>query len=101
MKGVSMSDWFTIQMFLLDDGVCEVLGHTDDYRKMRCTCSSYTPIGKCKHVKFSRKKMEETEGVLHLTIPPSVTDDEADSIMRTSESFREFVIKYGKVEYLP
>jgi hypothetical protein len=45
--------------------------------------------------------MEETEGVLHLTIPPSVTDDEADSIMRTSESFREFVIKYGKVEYLP
>lgn len=101
MKGTSMSDWCTVQLFISDDGVCEVLGHVDDYRKLKCTCNSYSPVGKCKHVKFMRKYMDENEGTLQLTIPERATDDEIDDAMTDHDEFRRFLIKYGKVEYLP
>lgn len=101
MKGVSMSDWFTVQLFVTDDGACEVLGHVDDYRKLRCTCLAFASSRRCKHTKYMKKYMEENDGQLKITVPKQATDEEVEFAMTSSERFRELVIKYGKVEYLP
>lgn len=96
-----MSEWLTIQLYVSDDGVCEVLGNHDDYRKMRCTCSAWNPMGKCKHVKHMRKTMDENGGMLNVSIPETATEDEIDAARVSADNFRELMIKYGKIEYLP
>lgn len=98
---MALNDWFTVQLFLSDEGACEVLGHADDYRKLRCTCSAYGPVAKCKHVKFMRKFMDDNGGMMTLKIPEDATDDEIEFGMSSAEEFRKLVIKYGKIEYLP
>ncbi len=96
-----MADWLTIQMFVSDDGVCEVLGNHDDYRKMRCTCAAWNPFAKCKHVRHMRKTMEDNGGVLNVSIPETATEEEIDAAMDSASNFRALLIKYSKIEYIP
>jgi hypothetical protein len=88
-------------MFVSDDGVCEVLGNHDDYRKMKCTCIAWNPLGKCKHVKHMRKAMDENGGILNVSLPESATEEEVDAAMYSVDNFRALMVKYGKIEYIP
>lgn len=101
MRGTNVSDWLTIQLFLSDDGVCEVLGNHDDYRKMKCTCAAYTAMTKCKHVKHMRKTMDDNGGILNVSIPADAPEEDVEGAMGDTEQFRSFMLKYGKIEYLP
>lgn len=96
-----MSDWLTVKMFITEDGIAEVLGHVEDYRKLRCTCPQFVSSSRsCRHTKFTRKYLDENDGNMKLTLPPEASDDEVFDAMADTDKFREMVIKYGKVEYI-
>lgn len=95
------SNWVTIQFFVSDNGVFEVTGHQQDYRKMRCTCPDFSRLTRCKHVKFSREKIAEDDGVLSLKIPEDVTDEEMDAMVDGQIELRDLLLRYGKVVYIP
>ncbi|CAB4123902.1 hypothetical protein UFOVP45_54 [uncultured Caudovirales phage] len=101
MKETAMDiDWRTVQLFLEDDGVCEVEVDADNHDTIRCTCKSYKSSSKCKHSKYVRKSMEENNGAYSIRINNDVPEDEALQAMSNSVTFRDFVIKYAKVEVI-
>jgi hypothetical protein len=101
MKGLVMEiEWRTIQMFVGEEGVSEVSVDNDNPNKFRCTCSSFMSVGRCKHTKFMRNKLKNGASKVSITIPDSVDTDELESIFNDVDAFRDFVIKYGSVEYL-
>lgn len=101
MKGVEMQiDWRTIQMFLDENGVYEVEVDVDNNKKVRCSCSTFKLSARCKHVKFVRTQMDAGEGHYSIQIPVDISDEEAHLAMSSAELFRNFIIKYGKVEVI-
>jgi len=93
-------DWRTVQLFLSEDGVAEVQLDADNSRKVRCNCKSFMSSARCKHVKFVKDQMAENNGHYAVKIPEDIPDDEAFDAMGDAESFRQFIIKYGKVEVI-
>lgn len=103
MKGKAMEiEWRTVQLFLNNDdfGISEVSVDALNARKIRCNCNKFSKMGRCKHVKFIREKMDKTGGVFNLTIPPEVPDEEAFDALGDTDLFRELVVKYGKIEVI-
>ena len=101
MKDATMlSDWRTVQLFLSNEGVAEV--EVDALRpyQARCNCKGGKNKGKCAHVKYVREIMDENNGHYTVTIPVEVDEEVADEAMASAEAFREFIIRYGKVEVL-
>lgn len=102
MKGLPMQlDWRTVKFFLDEEfGVSEVSVCDSDSRKIKCTCPRFIKSAKCRHVSWVRTWMDEHDGVISIKIPESVDPDEHMEYFNDLERFREFVVKYGKVEYL-
>jgi len=101
MKGQKMDiDWRTVQMFLSEDGVCEVQIDVENNKKVRCSCPSFMSRARCKHVNYVKEHMEKNEGHYAIRIPENVPDEEAYEAMANSEAFRQFIIKYAPVEVL-
>jgi hypothetical protein len=103
MKDVTMDiDWRTVQLFLDNTtmGVFEVQIDSENNRKVRCTCPAFNNSARCKHVKFVKNSMEQNDGHYSIKIPVEISDEEAFVAMSDSESFREFIIKYGTVEVI-
>lgn len=94
-------DWITIQFFVSDDGTCEVQGSHKNYRKMKCTCSDFNTLTRCKHVRYMRRYIDKNDGVFSLRIPDTVGDDEIDAVVNGDANFRDMLLKYGKVIYIP
>lgn len=93
--------WRTIQMFLsANDGVNEVQVDAENPQKLRCDCPSFASSARCKHTKFIRARMAEADGHYNITIAGNVSDDEAYEAILDAEAFREFLIKYAKVEVI-
>lgn len=90
--------WRTLQLFLGDEGISEVSFATHDKRKLRCTCLGFSSIGKCKHTRFVKACLDKPEGNYAIQIPYDIPEEEADIAMETEEAWREFILKYGKVE---
>ena len=44
--------------------------------------------------------MQENDGHYTVSIPVEIDEEEATAAVSSSEAFREFIIKYGKVEVL-
>ena len=102
MKGTDMSPtWQTLQLFLSDDGVHEVEATSDDYRKMRCTCSVYKTGKRCKHIRFIRRHVEDNDGNYSIYIPEHLTEGELDEALESPETFRELLIHYSRIEVIP
>jgi hypothetical protein len=96
MKETTMAkDWRTIQFFLDEDGVQEVELQYDDPSKLRCTCVSRTQT--CKHVQYVRDMFKRNNGVFDLEVPIEEDDDAMTLAFATAESFRQLILKYGKV----
>jgi len=94
-------EWRTIQLFINEEGVVdEVSLDTDNTDKMRCTCQQFKRAARCKHTKFMREKIEQTDGVISLFIPNHMSDAEANEALGDVHAFRDLILKYGKIEYL-
>lgn len=99
MKGMTMagSDWRTVQIYLSEDGVYEVEVDIES-SALRCTCSQYEVRNSCKHTRKVEAKMKSNGGNYPVQISSRATAAETRKANRSSKEFREFVIKYGKVE---
>jgi len=91
-------EWRTVQLFLGSEGISEVALATHDTRKARCTCTAFSNSGRCKHIKFVKERLIEGDGNYNIQIPEDVPDEEAAEAMASLEDWREFVMKYGKIE---
>jgi len=92
--------WRTVQVFLEDYGVIEVEVDQENNQKARCTCPGFMRAGRCKHTKHVKDVMAENDGHYSIHIPVDVDEAEAIRALRDPELFRDFVIKYGKVEVI-
>jgi hypothetical protein len=101
VKEVSMDiQWRTVQLFLESFGVVEVEVDQDNHSKIRCTCPVFNKQAKCKHVRHVKDVMNDNNGHYSIQIPVDVDETLAITAMKTAEGFRDFVIKYGKVEVI-
>jgi hypothetical protein len=99
-KIMSEVNWRTVQMFLGEEGVSEVCIDADNALNIKCTCPSYNKFKKCKHSTFVFNKVSENDGHYGVQIPDTVDDEIAFAALNDESSFRDFVIKYGKIEVL-
>lgn len=93
-------EWRTVQMFLDVDGVFEVEIDQDTHKKVRCSCTHFSRAARCKHTRYVKEAMENNDGHYAIQIPVDIDDEEAWTAMSSSEAFRDFIIKYGKVVVL-
>jgi hypothetical protein len=101
MKEAKMAaDWRTIQFFLSEDGVFEVEADSTNWKLMKCSCPKFLEVNRCSHVTTVKKQLRDNEGVLSLTVPEHVEDEELYSMSDTPDSFRDFVLKYGKPGFI-
>ncbi len=98
MKGGFVDEYRTIQLFLSDaPGIYEV-SSTKDNKSFKCNCPGFTARNKCKHVAFVQEKIEDNDGVYPTQISARATKEEAEEATLSNDTFREFLIKYGKIE---
>lgn len=65
---------------------------------LHCTCPGFKGRLICKHVKFVKTRIAENNGTYPLEISNRASDVEADRAKKSSSAFRNFVIKFGKIE---
>lgn len=100
MKGSHNLDaWRTVQVFLSPTGVYEVQLRPED-KNPQCSCPSYKIRGNCKHTLFVTARMAENDGNYAILVPDDVPEDVADKASESPEAFRDFVLKYARVEVL-
>jgi hypothetical protein len=102
MKGMSMeSPWRTVQLFISSQaaGVFEVEVDTGT-KKVRCNCPVWKKTLKCKHVNFVNKKMQLNKGHYSKIVPSEVPEELAQQANIDPKTFRDFVVRYAKVEVL-
>jgi hypothetical protein len=101
MKGMNMSaEWRTLQLFLDNDGVCEVEADYEDYEIMKCSCGAFAISRKCKHLRYVRREIVRNGGKYSIKISADIDDEDIVDAMKTAASFREFVLRYAKIEVL-
>jgi hypothetical protein len=83
MKG-SKVDWRTVQVFLSPTGIYEVqlTAGSDD---ARCTCPAFILRNSCNYA---------------ILVPDNVPEELAAEASESAEKFRDFVLKYARVEVL-
>ena len=102
MKGMSMdSPWRTVQLFISSQaaGVFEVEVDTGT-KRVRCNCPVWKKTLKCKHVNFVNKKMKLNNGHYSILVPSEVPEELASQANIDPKTFRDFVVRYAKVEVL-
>lgn len=63
-----------------------------------CTCPGFRGRSTCKHTKFVQARIDSNNGNYPLEISSRATADDAAKARSSSKDFREFVIKFGKIE---
>lgn len=97
---VSSADWRTVQLFLDENGIAEVEVNPMEKRSVRCSCVKFSKSSKCAHAAHVKSAMEENDGHYEISIPLDIDEDEAFEAAKNKDSFREFILKYGKVEVI-
>lgn len=101
MKGPSVSSsWRTVQQFISEQaiGVFDVDVNTET-RETRCNCPVWVKRGSCKHTQFVNFRIKHT-GHYSILIPHEIPEELAAEANEDPEKFREFVVKYAKIEVL-
>lgn len=101
MKGQYVeSPWRIVQQFISEQavGVFEVEVNTDT-KETRCNCPVYSKRKFCKHTQFVNFRIRNT-GHYSILIPTEVSEEMAVEASDDPNRFREFVVKYAKVEVL-
>lgn len=102
MKGGSVqTSWRTVQLFISAQaaGIFEVEVDTAT-KKLRCNCPKWKKTFNCKHVRFVNERMSMNDGHYSILIPEEIPEELALDASDTAEKFREFVVKYAKIEVL-
>ena len=102
MKGMSMeSPWRTVQLFISSQaaGVFEVEVDTGT-KRIRCNCPVWKKTLKCKHVNFVNNRMKMNQGHYSILVPDEVPEELASQANADPKRFRDFVVRYAKVEVL-
>jgi len=63
-----------------------------------CTCPGFIAKNNCIHNRFVKQRVKENDGVYPLEISTKCTSEDADKAQDSPEEFRDFIIKYGKIE---
>lgn len=63
-----------------------------------CTCPSFQGKTSCKHTRFVQARIDSNEGNYPLEISKRATEEDAERAKESPEAFREFVIKFAKIE---
>lgn len=102
MKGNTVSESTRlVQVFLSQaqtpgPGIFEV--SSDESGKLYCTCPGYNGRKTCKHTKYVQARIDSNSGNYPLEISSRATKEDALQAKESNEKFREFVIKFGKIE---
>ena len=97
MGGVVSKGVKLLQFFLSQDAqsyVYEV--GVDRHNDVVCNCPVWSSKGSCKHSKFVISNMEDDDYLAELVDDP--TDEDLMASEESEESYRMFIIKYGKIE---
>lgn len=87
----------TIQFFISFNGVHEVtLSNLSNDKKMYCTCDGFRNCKHCKHIAWCQSQF--TKDNFPIQIDKSAPSKAIKRAKESDESFREFLIKYGKIE---
>lgn len=97
----AMKDTRLIQIFLPKTavpgpGIFEV--SVDNVGDLFCTCPGFENKGSCKHTRIVNTRIKTNGGTYPLEISKRATAEEADAAQVSNEAFREFIIKFGKIE---
>ena len=94
------SPWRTVQQFISyqGTGIFEVEVNIDT-TETRCNCPVYAKKGSCKHVMFVNMRIKES-GHYSILIPTEVPEELAVEANENPQKFREFIVKYGKIEVI-
>jgi hypothetical protein len=65
---------------------------------LSCTCSGYKGRTTCKHTRFVKARIDSNQGSYPLEISKSATDEDAQKAKESPEAFRDFVIRFAKIE---
>lgn len=84
----------TIQFFVSTTGVDEVLADKDS--NLTCTCEGFSARRKCKHVTWCELELEN--GTFPIQVDKATPDAAIKKAKESDEAFREFLIRYGKIE---
>lgn len=71
---------------------------TDENGSLYCTCPGYKGRKACKHTKYVQARIDNNGGSYPLEISNRATEEEAQKAKMSNTAFREFIIKYGKIE---
>jgi hypothetical protein len=77
-------------------GIFEV--STNASKKLSCTCPGFIAKAECKHADLVGKKIESAGGVYPFDFSEKVTTNDIRLAMESEELFRDFIIKYAKIE---
>jgi hypothetical protein len=65
-----------------------------------CSCPTFRVRKTCRHVKFVNARIESNDGHYPLMVNERAEMVAAGEALKNPEAFRDFVIKYGKIEVL-
>lgn len=65
---------------------------------LSCTCPNFQGRTSCKHTRFVKARIDSNDGNYPLEISKRATDEDAEAARQSPEAFREFVIKFAKIE---
>ena len=102
MKGMSMNtEWRTVQLFISAQaaGVFEVEVDTDT-KQTRCNCPVWKKMLSCKHSSFVDTRMRMNKGHYSILVPNEVSEDVAIEASDDPKKFRDFIVRYAKVEVI-
>lgn len=78
-------------------GIFEV--SVDDDNRFYCTCPGYMGRRTCKHVKFVTARVKSNGGDTYpLEFSSRASKDDVEKAKSSKEAFRDFVIRFGKIE---
>lgn len=63
-----------------------------------CTCAGYKGRTTCKHTRFVKARIDSNKGSYPLEISKSATDEDTEKAKESPEAFRDFVIRFAKIE---
>jgi len=95
------TDWRVVQLFLSAQAVGVFEVEIDTFNKnLRCSCPVWGKRNDCKHSRFVADRLRKNNGHYTIVIPEEVDEAEAVEAHDDPAKFREFVIKYSKIEVL-
>jgi hypothetical protein len=65
---------------------------------LSCTCSGYKGRTTCKHTRFVKARIDSNNGNYPLEVSKAATEEDTEKAKESPEAFREFVIRFAKIE---